>query len=249
MRTGYTQDDVTNFAKVITGWSITPLKNGAPSAGEFNFNPRMHEPGAQTIMGKTYAESSVGQGRAVLRDLAQHPATAQHIATKLARHFIADDPPSALVERLAKRFHNTGGDLKEVAKTLVTSPEAWAAPREKLKRPGEWLLASLRASGLEPKDVRPLIQAQNLMGEPLWRPPAPNGFSDNNAAWMDGLAQRLDIANRFGQRVPTQLEPDALVEVSLGPLASDETRKTVKRAESRSQAVALLLMAPEFQRR
>ncbi len=249
VRTGYTQDDVTNFAKVITGWSITPLKNGAPSAGEFNFNPRMHEPGAQTIMGKTYAESSVGQGRAVLRDLAQHPATAQHIATKLARHFIADDPPSALVERLAKRFHNTGGDLKEVAKTLVTSPEAWAAPREKLKRPGEWLLASLRASGLEPKDVRPLIQAQNLMGEPLWRPPAPNGFSDNNAAWMDGLAQRLDIANRFGQRVPTQLEPDALVEVSLGPLASDETRKTVKRAESRSQAVALLLMAPEFQRR
>jgi uncharacterized protein (DUF1800 family) len=249
VRTGYTQEDVTNFAKVITGWTIEPLKQDVPHAGEFAFNPRMHEPFSQTVAGKTYADEGLGQGKAVLIDLARSPATAKHIALKLARHFVADDPPPALVERLAKRFRDTDGNLKEVAKALVTAPESWSAPRAKLKRPGEWLVASLRAGGVEPKDVRPLVQAQNLLGEPLWRPPAPNGFSDDSATWMDGLAQRLDIANRFGQRVPSQLEADTMVETALGPLASEETRSAVKRAESRPQALALLLMAPEFQRR
>jgi uncharacterized protein (DUF1800 family) len=249
VRTGYTQEDVTSFAKVITGWTIDPLKMDAPHSGEFAFNPRMHEPFSQIVAGKTYADSGLDQGKAVLADLARSPATAKHIALKLARHFVADNPPSALVERLAQRFRDTDGNLKEVAKALVTAPESWSAPRAKLKRPGEWLVASLRAGGVEPEDVRPMVQAQNLLGEPLWRPPAPNGFSDDSATWMDGLAQRLDIANRFGQRVPSQLEADAMVETALGPLASEETRDAVKRAESRSQALALLLMAPEFQRR
>jgi len=249
VRTGYTQDDVTNFAKVITGWTIEPLKQNTPHAGEFAFNPRMHEPFAQTVAGKTYADEGLGQGRAVLADLARHTATAKHVAVKLVRHFVADDPPPALVERLAKRFRDTDGNLKEVAQVLVTAPEAWSAPRAKLKRPGEWLVASLRAGGVEPKDIRPLVQAQNLLGEPLWRPPAPNGFSDDSATWMDGLAQRLDIATRFGQRAPAQLEADAMVETALGLLASDETRQAIERAESRPQALALVLMAPEFQRR
>jgi uncharacterized protein (DUF1800 family) len=249
VRTGYTQDDVTNFAKVITGWTFEPLKQAAPHSGEFAFNPRMHEPFSQTVAGKAYADEGLAQGKAVLADLARHPATAKHIAMKLARHFVADNPPPALVQRLAKRFRDTDGNLKEVAKTLATAAESWSAPRTKLKRPSEWLVASLRAGGVEPKDVRPLVQAQNLLGEPLWRPPAPNGFSDDSATWMDGLAQRLDIATRFGQRVPSQLEADAMVETALGPLASEETRNAVKRAESRPQALALLLMAPEFQRR
>jgi uncharacterized protein (DUF1800 family) len=249
VRTGYTQDDVTSFAKVITGWTIEPLKQNAPHAGEFAFNPRMHEPFSQTVEGKAYADGGLDQGKAVLADLARHPATAKHIALKLARHFVADNPPPALVERLAKRFRDTDGNLKEVTKSLVTAPESWSARRAKLKRPSEWLVASLRAGGVELKDVRPLVQAQNLLGEPLWRPPAPNGFSDDSTTWMDGLAQRLDIANRFGRRVPTQLEADAMVETALGPLASEETRSAVKRAESRPQALALLLMAPEFQRR
>jgi uncharacterized protein (DUF1800 family) len=249
VRTGYTQADVTDFAKVITGWTIEPFKNATPHAGEFAFNPRMHEPGAQTVVGKAYPDLGLEQGRAVLADLARSPATAKHIALKLARHFVADNPPPALVERLGKRFRDTDGNLKEVAKALVTSPEAWSAPRAKLKRPGEWLVAALRAANIEPRDIRPLVQAQNLLGEPLWRPPAPNGFSDDSAAWMDGLSQRLDIANRFGQRAPAGLEPAAMVDAALGPLASDETREAVARAESRPQAMALVLMAPEFQRR
>jgi uncharacterized protein (DUF1800 family) len=249
VRAGYTQDDVTSFAKVITGWTVVPPKQNPDRGGEFVFNPRMHEPGPQRMIGKTYAESGVEQGRAVLLDLARHPATAKHVAEKLARAFVADAPPPALVDRLAKRFLDTDGDLKEVAKTLISAPEAWAASREKLKTPGEWIVASLRATGTMPPEIRPVLQAHNLLGQPLWRPPAPKGFPDDSAPWMDGLAQRLDIATQLARRVAPLIDPEGAVDLALGPLASTETRQAVARAESRPQALALLLMAPEFQRR
>jgi uncharacterized protein (DUF1800 family) len=200
-------------------------------------------------MGVDYDDDGYEQGRAVLLALAKAPATAKHIATKLARHFVADQPPEALVERLTRRFLDTGGDLKEIAKTLVSAPEAWAAPRAKLKRPSEWLVGGLRALDITPPDVRPVIQAQNLLGEPLWRPPAPNGFSDDSAAWLDGLPQRLDIANQMARRAGVLTDPEAVAERSFGPLMSAETKQMLARAESRPQAVALLLMTPEFQRR
>jgi uncharacterized protein (DUF1800 family) len=250
VRSGYTQADVTNFANVITGWSVYPAKRFPERGGEFWFNERMHEPGAQSVLGKRYAQDGFDQGRAVLDMLAHHPATATHIATKLARHFVADEPPGSLVERLAKRFRDTGGDLGQVTETLVTASEAWSAPRTKLKKPGEWTVGAMRASGLPIKDVRRVINTQNLLGEPLWRPPAPKGFSDDSAAWIDGLAERLDVANQIGRLVGnTRAEPDAIVDAALGPLASRDTRETVRRAESRPQALALLLMSPEFQRR
>jgi uncharacterized protein (DUF1800 family) len=250
VRSGYTQADVTNFAKVITGWSVYPPRRFPERGGEFWFNVRMHEPGAQTVLGKSYAQDGFAQGRAVLEMLAHHPATAKHIATKLVRHFVADEPPASLVDRLAKRFQDSGGDLMQVTQTLVSAPEAWHAPRTKLKKPGEWMMAAMRVSGLQIRDVRHLVNAQNLLGEPLWRPPAPKGFSDDSAAWIDGLAERLDIANRTARLVGnTGGEPDAMVDAALGPLASAETRQTVGRAESRPQALALLLMSPEFQRR
>ncbi len=249
VRTGYTQEDVTRFANVITGWSIVPPRQDPVRGGEFTFNPRLHEPGAQQILGKSYAQAGFEQGRAVLRDLARHPATAAHIAGKLARAFVADDPPPGLTDRLAKRFLETEGDLREVARALVTAPEAWDAPRIKLKRPSEWILSALRATGVTPPDPRPVIQAQNMLGEPLWRPPAPNGFSDASEAWMDGLAERLDVANLLARRVGSLAYPEAIAEVALGPLASNETRQAIARAESRPQALALLLMSSEFQRR
>jgi uncharacterized protein (DUF1800 family) len=249
VRTGYSQEDVTSFAKVITGWSIVPPRVAPEHGGEFIFNPRLHEPGPQRIMGREYQDNGFEQGRGVLLALARSPATAKHIATKFARHFVADDPPAALVDRLAKRFLATDGDLKEVTKALVGASEAWDAPRNKLRRPSEWLISALRAVGVKPPDVRPVLQAQNLLGEPLWRVPAPNGFSDHSAAWMDGLAQRLDISNQIARRAGVAIDPDALAEDVLGPLLSNETRQTLARAESRPQALALLLMAPEFQRR
>jgi uncharacterized protein (DUF1800 family) len=249
VRTVYTQDDVTRFANVITGWTVVPFRQDALRGGEFEFNPRMHQPGAQTVIGQSYPDSGLEQGRAVLAALARHPATAKHVATKLARHFVADEPPPALVELLAKRFLATQGDLKEVGKALVAAPESWEAPRAKLKRPGEWVVAALRAVGVTPADIGPVMQAHNLLGEPLWRPSAPKGFADESAPWLDGLAQRLDIANQFARRLGADADPREVFEEALAPLASAETRQAITRAESRPQALALLFMTPEFQRR
>ncbi len=248
VRTVYTQADVTTFAKVITGWTILPTLSNPDHGGEFVFNRRMHEPGPQTLVRRTYADTGLEQGRNVLADLARHPATANHIAVKLTRHFIADDPPPALVDILTRRFLDTDGDLKEVVKALVSAPDSWMPERAKIKRPGEWIIAGHRAAGL-PGDIARMTGTQALLGEPLWRPPAPKGFPDDHAVWLDGLALRLDSANAFAQRVNLDLDPNALVDTALGPLASDATRSTVARAATKPDALALLLMAPEFQRR
>ena len=249
VRTVYKQEDVTSFAKVITGWTVAPLRQDPARAGEFQFNPRMHEPGAQIVIGKSYPEDGVQQGRGVLAMLARHPATAKHVATKLACHFAADEPPPALVARLSKRFLDTDGNLKEMAKALVASPEAWDSARPKLKRPGEWIISAMRAGGVVPADIGPVMQAHNLLGEPLWRPSAPKGFADESAPWLDGLSQRLDIANALARRVGADADPRELFEETLGPIASAQTREAITRAESRPQALALLFMSPEFQRR
>ena len=248
VRSVYTQEDVTSFAKVLTGWTIIPAATNPEHGGEFVFNPRMHEPGPQTIVGKVYAQADAAQGRAVLADIARHPATAAHVARKLARHFAADEPPPALVERLTRCFLDTDGDLKEIAKALIDAPETWSIERVKLKRPSEWLISAWRGIGVMPP-AQPALQAMGYLGERMWRPSAPQGFADVQAAWIDGLAQRLDIANRIGELVAARIEPDAFIEVALGPLASEETRRTIARAESRQQGLTLALMAPEFQRR
>ena len=184
----------------------------------------------------------------MLADIARHPATAAHVARKLARHFAADEPPPALVERLTKCFLDTDGDLKEIAKALIDAPETWSIERVKLKRPSEWLISAWRGIGVAPA-APPALQAMAYLGERMWRPPAPQGFSDVQAAWIDGLAQRLDIANRIAGLVQERIEPDAFVETALGSLASDETRRTIARADSRQQALTLAMMSPEFQRR
>ncbi len=248
VRTVYTQDDVANFAKVLTGWTILPTATNPDHGGEFVFIKRMHEPGPETVIGNQYDDNGTGQARAVLADLARHPATAAHVATKLARHFIADDPPPVLVERLTQCFIDTDGDLKAVTRTLIASPEAWEPQQAKIKHPGEWIVAALRATGIS-GDIQRIIGGMALLGEPLWRPPAPKGFSDENAAWLDGLAQRLDIANTFAQRVGDKLDPEAVADTALGPLASAETRRAIASAESKPQAMTFLLMASEFQRR
>jgi uncharacterized protein (DUF1800 family) len=248
VRTVYTQDDVFRLAKTITGWTLRPMASDPDHGNEFLFNARLHEPGPQTILGKTYPEGGVVQGRAVLADLARHPATAAHVALKLARHFTSDEPPPALMERLSKRFLDTDGDLKELAKALIEAPETWDEQRMKLKRPSEWLISTWRAIGVAPEPRR-ILDSHAYLGERFWRPPAPQGFPDVQSAWLDGLAQRLDIANRIGELVSARTEPAALVETALGPLASADTRQTIARAESRQQAITLALMAPEFQRR
>jgi uncharacterized protein (DUF1800 family) len=248
VRTGYDQDDVIRFANVLTGWTIIPVAGDPVHGSEFIFNPRMHEPGPQRVLGKFYVGTGVDQGRAVLADLARHPATATHVATKLARYFCADDPPPSLVDRLARSFRDTDGDLKEMAKTLVISEETWAPARDKLKRPCEWVVSIARATGLRSNPER-FTRGQALMGEPLWRPSAPQGFADNEGAWIDGMGLRLDVANRVAERIADRVDPKEILETALGPLASPETRQAIARAESRQQALALAFMSPEFQRR
>jgi uncharacterized protein (DUF1800 family) len=247
VRSGYSQADVISFAKILTGWTF--IGTGVPEhGGEFVFADRLHEPGEQIVLGKHYPDTARQQGLAVLADLARHPATARHIAQKLAVHFVADTPPPVLVDKLTKTFSDSDGDLKEVAKALITAEESWTPARSKLKRPSEWLVGGLRLTGARGNIARFMV-GQLMLGEPLWRPPAPNGYSDHESAWIDGLGQRADIASNFAGRVADKVEPMALVEQSLGPLASAETRDTVARAGSRAQALALLLMSPEFLRR
>jgi uncharacterized protein (DUF1800 family) len=252
VRSGYSQGDVTSFANVLTGWTSTDAAD-PEHGGEFLFNKRLHEPGEQTVLGKFYAQSGVDQGRAVLADFAHHSATAQHIAQKLARHFVADEPPPPLVAKLAKAFKDSDGDLKTVAKALATADEAWTPARTKLKRPSEWIVSMLRLTNASLNagaawNIGRVLGVQATLGESLWRPPAPNGWPDTEAAWMDGVPHRLDIANEFAGRLP-YADPAALLDSGLGPLASRDTRETIARAESRTQALALLVMTPEFLRR
>lgn len=252
---GYTQTDVTTFAKVITGWSVARDNERDASAvpGAFIFRPQTHEPGAQKILGKTYAQDGVDQGQAVLRDLARHPATAQHIATKLARYFVADDPPPRLVKRLRDSFLHSDGDLAEVSRTLIEAPESWSPQLVKMRSPLEYCCALVRATGVTPKP-QAITAALNAMGQPLWQPAGPNGFPDTVAAWNspEGMAMRLDVAsdfaNTFVKRAP-DADPRTFAQSRLGDLLSPATAQAVARAETHPQGVALAFLSPEFMRR
>ena len=248
---GYTQDDVVSLARVITGWTFAGRQGVLGPPGSFVFNANAHEPGAQRVLGRIYETNGLAQGEAVLADIARHPSTAKFIATKFARHFVADDPPPALVARLQDVFARTDGDLRQLANALIDADEAWTAPMTKMRSPYEYLVATGRILARVPDDPGRYLGALNLLGQPLWSPAGPNGFPDTNAAWAapEGMKLRLDIAARISARLPDTVDPRQLLELAAGDVASDETRRTIERAESRQQAMALLLMSPEFQRR
>ena len=248
---GYAQEDVTAFARVLTGWTVVgpPGQMGQP--GSFVFNPAAHEPGAHRLLGKTYPEGGLEQGEAVLKDLARHASTAKFIATKLVRHFIADEPPPALVDRLSKLFRDTDGDLKALAMGLLDAPESWSLPLTKIRTPYEFLIATSRLIGRMPEDPGRINGALNLLGQPIWQPTGPNGFPDRVSVWAspEGLKLRLDLANDIGKRLGDAMNPGDLLQIAFGEAASAQTTQTIRRAESRPQAMALLFMSPEFQRR
>jgi uncharacterized protein (DUF1800 family) len=248
---GYTQSDVTSLARIITGWTFAGRRGELGTPGTFIFNAMAHQPGPQVLLGKTYADDGLAQGEATLADIARHPSTAKFIATKFARHFVADDPPPALVARLQKVFRDTDGDLLALATTLVDSDEAWQAHQTKIRSPYEYLIATGRLLGQIPDEPSRYLGGLNLLGQPLWTPSGPNGFSDTNAAWAapEGMKLRLDIAAQVASRLGDNVDPRDLLELVAADAASQETRHTIERAESRQQALALLLMSPEFQRR
>ena len=250
---GYTQNDVTSFAQIITGWSIGGgkgrLAGGAP--GRFYFRDNLHEPGAKTFLGKTYTEDGRRQGEAVLDDLSRHPATARFIATKLVRHFVADDPPPAAVERVAHAFRNSGGDLPHVYAALVEAPEAWDAEMRKFKTPEDFVFSTLRALNVSPRQPEEIVRSFDLLGQRQYVPGSPAGWPDTSKSWdgSDALMHRVLWASRAASRYERGIDPVELAASSLGAYARPETLTALRRASSSSQALALLLMSPEFQRR
>lgn len=248
---GYTQEDVTSLARIITGWTFAGRQGQLGAPGSFVFNANAHQPGPQRLLGKTYEATGLAQGEAALADIARHPSTANFIATKFVRHFVADDPPQAVVARLRDVFIKTDGDLKALATALVDSDEAWKAPLTKMRSPYDFLVASGRLLARVPEDPGGYLGNLNLLGQPLWTPAGPNGFPDTAAAWAapEGMKLRLDIASQMGARLGPNIDPLDLLEFAAADAASSETRRTIERAESRQQALALLLMSPELQRR
>ena len=247
---GYAQADVTEMARVLTGWRIGDVDAPYPVRHRFQADPARREPGERRVFGRSWPESDA-RAETVVRWLANHPATAAHMARKLARHFEADDPSPALVERLRSAFEKSGGDLRVVAEALVTAPELWRTEQRKFKTPYDFVISVHRAAGTEPDDGIQLSAQLERMGmHPLWSR-TPEGWSDDAAAWTtpQGLGLRASYALTHGQRSPA---PDSRVfaRSCLGPLLRKKTEASIAlTAHDRANAFALVLMSPEFQRR
>ncbi|MDW6026321.1 DUF1800 domain-containing protein [Mesorhizobium sp. BAC0120] len=252
-RSGYNQSDVTEFALALTGWSTGRIGEAVPNhaPGVFVFRPALHEPGSRRILGKTYSQPGEGQAESVLQDLATHPATANHIGTKLARHFVADTPLQPVVERLSTTFSDTGGDLPSVYRALIDLPEAWTSQPAKFKTPWDWTISALRGIGrrdLDGINVAPLL---NQLGQPVWRPGSPAGYDDTAASWAapDALVRRVEVAERIAATSPSDVDPRELARKLFPDSLSEPTAGEIDRADSARTGLALLLVSPEFQRR
>ncbi|MGZ4836405.1 MAG: DUF1800 domain-containing protein, partial [Terriglobales bacterium] len=194
---GYTQKDVTELARVLTGWTIREPRRG----GDFAFNERMHEPGTKFVLGHTVKEHGEDEGKEMLQILAHHPSTAHFISKKLATRFVSDNPPETLVNRMADTFLKTDGDIRQVLRTMFNSPEFWApeAYRAKVKTPLEFVVSAVRASGADISNAMPLVQTLNQMGMPLYGAQPPTGYSMKGETWVNSsaLLNRMNFALRF----------------------------------------------------
>ena len=253
---GYTQKDVQEVARAFTGWTILQPRQG----GSFRFEPRVHDNGSKTVLGMQIAPGGGKKdGERVLDLLAKHPATARFIATKLARRFVSDDPPAAVVERAAKTFLETDGNIRDVVRTIVTSPEffAPAAQRTKVKTPFEFVASALRATGAEAANPLPLVQSLREMGMPLYMCQPPTGYADRADAWVNtgALLNRMNFAvalasGRMRGVLPSgSVTADSIASATLAGEVSASTRATVAKAQATAQSMALILGSPEFQRK
>lgn len=246
VRGGYTQTDVRELARLLTGWTT-----GRAEQSGAGFLPALHEPGNKTVLGRTYREGPQALDD-VLNDLARHPATADHLADKLARHFVADDPPPALVQAVARRFRETDGDLLQTADALFNHEQAWGPHRPgKARRPEELLLTAHRLLQLPMGPPDRSVAALVTMGQPVARAPSPQGWPDRQDDWLspDALLKRVEWAVAMGRGAGHLADARQLAELSWGASLSSDTRTQIARAESGAQALTLLLSSPEFQRR
>ena len=247
---GYSQGEVTAFAAVLTGWRVPQVPRGMDDAALFD--AAWHEPGSKLVLGKRYPEGEAALP-AALHDLAHHPSTARFIATKLARHFVADDPPPALVERLALRFERSGGDLPSLYRELVVSPEAWSAPPTKLKTPEEFVVSTARVLRLGDEAFARGRGDAGIaaLGQRVQAAPSPAGWPDRADEWLgpDAVWKRVEWASRVAERVGRGIDARHVASDSLGALLGEHSAREIERAADGPQALVLLLMAPEFQRR
>jgi uncharacterized protein (DUF1800 family) len=258
---GYTQHDVQELAKILTGWTVSGLARRRPGAANrltdateddaigFAFQPQLHEPGAKTVLGTKYTDGGIAEGERAIRMLCEHPSTARFIAAKLVRHFVSDNPPAAAVDRIATVFRDTHGDLRALAAALIELPEAWSDTARKFRTPQDWLVAVLRAFSAEEvhAGVMPILRQ---LRQPLWSPAAPKGFEDGTAEWADpdSLLNRAELARAITRRLRVQrADPRTLLDVvdiragdQLQAFASDNSIPADER-------VALVLAGPAFQ--
>ncbi|MBS0362868.1 MAG: DUF1800 family protein [Proteobacteria bacterium] len=246
---GYTQADVTEFARAMTGLSIGAERDGA--YGTAVFREQAHEPGVRTVMKVRYDGDGRRQTAQILADLAAKPQTAQFVCGKIARHFVADDPPPALVARLTDAWMRSGGDLTVVAETLVSAPEAWDPVPGKFKTPYEFIVSSFRAAGAQPVGFQQLGPILTSLGQKPFSAPSPKGWAEDAQSWAapDAIVKRMQFAQTFSQNVVRDRDPKQLAADALGERLTPDTAKAIARAESRPEGFALLLMSPEFQRR
>jgi uncharacterized protein (DUF1800 family) len=253
---GYSQKDVVEVARAFTGWTLENPRQG----GEFRFNPRLHDDREKTVLGhRIKAGGGIGDGEQVLDILARHPATARFIATKLARRFVSDEPPRALIERASARFVATGGDLREVTRTILLSPEFLAADayRTKVKTPFEFVVSSVRAVNADVESARSLVRTMQDLGMPLYQCQPPTGYKDTADAWTNtgALVSRMNVAQSLGaNRLPgVHIDPasDAkdAISTALAHDVSGTTLATIGKAAALPERLALALGSPEFQRR
>jgi uncharacterized protein (DUF1800 family) len=262
---GYTQDDVIAFSKSLAGWSVGGTgagdrvggmlrrltgndESGAP--GEFTFRAALHEPGSKTVFGKRFGEGGVDEAESVLAFLATRPETARFLATKLARHFVADDPPQALVDRMAKVYRDNDGELTPVYLELIRAKESWIEPLSKYKTPQDYLVSTYRAIGQTPQGAS-IVGIATQFGQRPLTPGSPAGWPDIADHWNggDALLKRIEWASQIAANIGDRIDANERLDDILGETASEATRLGISRAESGAQATALLLSAPEFQRR
>ncbi len=246
---GYSQADVTEFARAMTGLSIGGERDG--QYGVAIFREQAHEPGARTIMGVRYDQRGKAQTNAILTDLAAKPQTAAFICAKIARHFVADDPPPALVARLQEAWAASHGDLAYVADVLISAPEAWDPRPAKFKTPYEFIVSSYRAAGGQPQGFQQFGPILTALGQKPYSAPSPKGWPEDAQSWAapDAIVKRMQFAQTFSNQAVGGRDPKVLADDALGERLTPETAKAIARSESRQEGFALLLMSPEFQRR
>lgn len=256
---GYTEEDVEQLALVLTGWTVAGVagppagrgrEQATPSAAPgFQFQEQLHEPGAKVVLGTRYGDAGEQQGEQVIRDLARHPSTARHLATKLARHFVADEPPQSAVDQLALVFLDSEGDLREVALALVELDAPWLGDGRKFRTPQDWLVAVLRAT--DAREVSPvLVDVLRALRQPLWAPPAPKGYDDVARVWADpdSLMNRAEVARSLSRRVGrVVLDPPQLLDV-ISPDDGGALETMLRdRTIAPDERLALAVASPAFQ--